>query len=156
MYKRNIEARSYNHCCSRKAVSMTFWVCVCSRSYTACNAHAPYCHLRPYRLYHVFPNYLINGTIFEKKKILGVKCRFWFSVQFLSETFLVLRRIQQNMIKNVYWSSRNLPLFRYTTWIFEIDCRKILEYQISWKSVVWEPRCSMRADRQKDGHAWGS
>jgi len=22
-----------------------FWVCVCSLTYPACNAHAPYCHL---------------------------------------------------------------------------------------------------------------
>jgi len=26
-----------------------FWVCVCS-----CNAHAPYCHLRPLQLYNIF------------------------------------------------------------------------------------------------------
>jgi len=29
--------------------------------------HAPYCHLWPDRLYKIFPHYLINGTIFEKK-----------------------------------------------------------------------------------------
>ena len=41
-----------------------FWVCVCSRSYPACNEHAPYCHPRPIRLYQIFPHYLINGMIF--------------------------------------------------------------------------------------------
>ena len=30
------------------------WVCVCSLRYPACNAHAPYCHLRPARLYNIF------------------------------------------------------------------------------------------------------
>ena len=28
--------------------------------------------------------------------------------------------------------------------------RKILKYQISWKSVQWEPSCSMRTDRKTD------
>jgi hypothetical protein len=45
-----------------------FWVCVCSLRYSACNAHAPYCHLWPARLYKIFPHYLINGTIFAKKR----------------------------------------------------------------------------------------
>jgi len=37
----NIGERSCNHCCCGKAISInTFWVCVCSLSYSACNAHA--------------------------------------------------------------------------------------------------------------------
>ena len=44
-----------------------FWVCVYSLRYPACNARAPYCHLRPARLYIIYLHYLINGTIFGKK-----------------------------------------------------------------------------------------
>ena len=40
-----------------------------------------------------FPHYLINGTIFEKKKKLNRKCVFWFSVQFI--------RIRPHIITNL-------------------------------------------------------
>jgi hypothetical protein len=36
---------------------------VCNLSYPARNAHAPYCHLWPVRLYRIFSHYIINGTI---------------------------------------------------------------------------------------------
>jgi hypothetical protein len=39
--KRNIEARSCNHYCCGKAVSIIL-LSVCSLSYPACNAHVPY------------------------------------------------------------------------------------------------------------------
>jgi len=54
--------------------------------------------------YHIFQHYLINGTIFGKK-LLSTKCVFWFSLQLLSETFFILRRIKRDVIINVYWSS---------------------------------------------------
>jgi hypothetical protein len=41
----NVEACSCNHCCSGKAVSVTYWECV--YRYPATNAHEPYCHLWP-------------------------------------------------------------------------------------------------------------
>jgi hypothetical protein len=40
---------------------------VCSLSYPACNAHAPYCRLWSVWLYNIFPRYFINGTIFGEK-----------------------------------------------------------------------------------------
>ena len=61
---RRTEARSRYHFCCGKAISITHSDCVYSLRYTACNTHAPYCHLWPALLYHIFPHYLINGTIF--------------------------------------------------------------------------------------------
>ena len=87
-------------------------VCICSLRYAACNAHAPYCYLWPAQLYDIFPHYLINVTIFEKKKrLLNIKCVFYFSLQLLSETFLILRRNERDMIKNVYYSACKVTVF---------------------------------------------
>jgi hypothetical protein len=52
--QRNIEARSRNHCCRGKAISITYSVSVCSLSYPACKA--------PY----IFPHYPTKDTIFGK------------------------------------------------------------------------------------------
>jgi hypothetical protein len=58
----------------------TFEACVCTLRYPACNAHEPYFHLWPVRLYCPNPRYLINGKIFERKKLLKIKCIFWLSL----------------------------------------------------------------------------
>ena len=105
-----MEARSCKHCCSGKAVVITYCECVFRLSYPACNAYAPYCHLWPARLYGIFPHYLINGTIFEKKVTGHKMMSFDFLYNFLSETFLILRRNERDTIKNVCWASCHLPV----------------------------------------------
>jgi len=42
----------------------------------------------------------------QEKRFLNVKCVF------LSEKFLILRRVEQIMIKNVYWSSWKISVIR--------------------------------------------
>ena len=79
----------------------------CSLTYPACNAHEPYC-LRPLWLHHIFPHYLINGTIFETK-LLNIKFVFRFSLRLLSKTFLILR-IQPDIVINVKTSSRKVAV----------------------------------------------
>ena len=54
-----------------------------------------YCHLWTDWLYYIFLLYLINGTIFRKMLLKSIKCVFWFSLQLLSDTFLILKIIQQ-------------------------------------------------------------
>ena len=78
---------------------------------------------------------------------------FWFSLKPLSEIFLILIKIQRGIIINVHTSSYNVPVVTVIfnrPWIFGTGFQIILSYQISWKSVQWEPSCSMRTDRQTD------
>jgi len=46
----------------------------------------------------------IDDTIFEQKTI-EQKCTFCFSLQILSQNFLILKRIERDIFKNVYRSS---------------------------------------------------
>jgi hypothetical protein len=94
------------------------WVCVCLYScpnYPACKLHffcaALYCHPWPVRLYRIFPHYLINGPIFIKKKLLNVKCVFWYSLRRSSEKFLILRRSEWDIIINAHRSLCKVLVF---------------------------------------------
>jgi len=82
-------------------------VCVCSLSYPVRNAQASYSHLWPARLLQYF------STLFHKrqdmrqreresKTVTERKMFFWFSAQLLSETFLILRSTERDMIKKMY------------------------------------------------------
>ena len=46
-----------------------------------------------------------------RKEMLNMKCVFRFSVQLLTETFFIVRRIEGDMVlKNVYRSSSKVPV----------------------------------------------
>ena len=70
------------------------------------------------RVRHIVICVLSGSTIFfhiisrdfRKKMLLNIQRAFWFSLQLLSETFLILRT-EPDMIKNVYWSTRKAPFF---------------------------------------------
>jgi hypothetical protein len=66
-------------------------VCVCSLSYPACSAQAPYW---PAQLYGIFPRYLINGN-FSGGKNTEERGVFSFSLQLLSETFSFEEKLSQ-------------------------------------------------------------
>jgi hypothetical protein len=127
-----------------------FWVCACTLRHIRCNANGLFgCT--------TFPHYLINGTIFEKKTLLNIKCVFSFSL--LSEYFSLCEGKSEVLTQMCIGLHVKYPLLLSDfneTWIFWTDVRKILKYQILWKSVQWERSCSMRIERQKerrpDGH----
>ena len=51
-------------------------------------------------LHHIIPHYLIIGTVFGKG-LVNIKCMFWASLQFIPETFLILRKIQRDIFIDV-------------------------------------------------------
>ena len=111
--QRKIEARSRIHYCRGRAISITYYERVSVAIYiyismqSACVAL--YCLLWPVWLCHIFPHYLTNGAIFRKKSLLIIKCVLIFCTTF-SETFLILRRNEQDIIINVHRSSCKVPV----------------------------------------------
>jgi hypothetical protein len=57
-------------------------MCVCRLGYPACNAHAPYCHLWPIRLYYIF--FTSQKWLDFRKEVTEHKmCDFIFSTTFV-------------------------------------------------------------------------
>ena len=128
-------------------------MCVCRVWYPTCNVHAPYCHLCPAWLQNIFPFDLINNTIFEKKKIVfNIKCVFNFSTTFawqMSNSKNCARYDQKRIFVFKYSARYSCPILTNLDFSRHIFL-KILKYQISWKSVQWEPSCSMQTGQQTD------
>jgi hypothetical protein len=134
-----------SHCCSGKAISTyyTFWVCVCSLRYPACNAHAR----------HIVICGLPRSTI-----VFHV---IWHTAQLRKEhkvCVLAVRNVWQELSQ--IWSHSHIALHvKYPIflsdfneiWIFWADFRKILKYQISRQSAHWEAGC-YRTDGRTEGH----
>ena len=91
--------------CFRGRVWVSACVCLhaCSLTNAVCNAPLC-CQPRLLWLNQAFRHYLINDTIFVKI-LRSIKCAFRSSLQFLFETFLIIRRIQRVTFINVETSS---------------------------------------------------
>jgi len=71
MYKRTIKTLSQINFCCGKAISITYSDIVCSVSYPACKAHAPYCIIIcGLWLHHIFLPYKINSAILGEKSFV--------------------------------------------------------------------------------------
>jgi len=90
---------------------------------------------------------------FRKKKIYIYSPNFVFfyiPYNFFPKYFSLQRRIQRFIITNIYWTSCKVPviLVRFHWNLnFSTHYRKIITYQISWKSIQWALKFSMRNDR---------
>jgi len=78
---------------------------------------------------HHFSTLCHKRQDFRNKNIECKMC-FFFSLQLLAETFLILRRTDQDKIKNIYWSFVKYPSFLSDfneRWIFSSEFREILK-----------------------------
>ena len=94
--------------CHGKAINITYSECVCV-SVDLVIQHSK--HIRRIILSSVvcFPvpyfSTLSHKRHDFRKKLLNIKCVFWFSLKLLSEMFLIIRRIQGDIIIYVLTSS---------------------------------------------------
>jgi len=96
--------------------------------------------------------YIISETTRFWKTLLNVKCMILFSLQLLSDTFLISRRMERDTIANVNASSCTVTViivrFDWNLHFLDRFFKKILKDKISRKSVQWESSCSIRTDGQ--------
>jgi hypothetical protein len=104
--------------CVRRRVGMY----VCSLTYPACKAHAPY-YMWPLWLHHIFRHYLINGAIFGKK-LLNIKCVFIFSATFVWNLSLCkknsarhCRKCKNVFVKSTRYSCQIWIKLEFSRWI---------------------------------------
>jgi hypothetical protein len=109
--ERNVETLSCNHWCSRQAIRITYYECV---SIVVFIQHA----MRMLRIIllsvactavQYFSTLFHRQHDFRKKVIEHEMCVMIFSTN-LSETFLILRRMEGDKITNVNWFSYEVPV----------------------------------------------
>ena len=108
-YKRHTEALSCSHRYSGKAISNTYSEYVSLAlviQHAMCMRHILICCLSGSTIFPTFPH---QRHCFIKN-VTEYKMCVWFSLQLLSETFLILRRNERDMIKNVHISSFEVPV----------------------------------------------
>jgi hypothetical protein len=110
-----------------------------------------YCYLWPLHL-QCFSILSHRRHNFCKKKSHWRQKVFWYSVQFLPQIF-ILRTIQRDIVKNAHGSLLRLLSDFNDTWSTSTDFRKVLKYEILWKSVQWKPSCCMRTDGRRHDEA---
>ena len=149
-----------NHCCSERAITITYFcmsMClrVCSLTYPACNALAPYC-LWPLGPQESFRHYLINGTIFweKKKNVLNVKRVFWFSLQIYicnishskKNSARYCHKYENALVQSTRYSCQILMQLEFSRQIFEKKKGSYIKFHKNPSSG--SRGCSMRMDRQ--------
>jgi hypothetical protein len=140
---RNIEARSCNHCCSGNGISITYseWMFVALVIQ------------RAMRMRHIFYNIFHVISLrarFSKNSHWTQNVCFDFLYDLYLKHFSFWEEMSEILLKmyiGVHVKCRLLLADCNETWIFSRGFRKILNCQISWKSVQWEQSCSMRSDR---------
>ena len=87
----------------------------------ACAVWSPMCRM----VIHGLPSptiffHIISQMAQFSKKLLNVKCAFWFPLHSFPAAFFIPRRTERYVIKNVYWSSRKV-LFILALFLMKLD-----------------------------------
>ena len=82
------------------AISFTYYECVFVALGIQRAMRMRHIFICSLHIYHIFSHYLIHENIF-RKKLLNMKSVLWISLQILSDTFLILRRTEWQII-NIY------------------------------------------------------
>jgi hypothetical protein len=157
-YNKRGNARSPNHSWRGEAIIITYSACVYVCILIIHNVKL----LRLTMLSPVtclslphFPT-LSHKRYYFGKKLLNIKFVFWYSLQLLPETFLILRRSERDTIIRVYWFPCKVPVILVT---FEWNLNFLNRFSKSTqipnfiKIPHWERSCSMRTDRLTDDGA---
>ena len=115
----NNEVHLCNSCCSTGAIIIPYCESVfvaLGIQHVMCTHHTVICDLSGYS---IFFHIISSMARFLKIKILKIKCVFWFSLQLLSETFLILGRTERDIIKNVYRCSHKVHVV--LVWLMNVE-----------------------------------
>ena len=129
--------------------------------YRTCTAHAPYWHLWPVMVYNIY-QHSHKRRDFQKINLLNTKRVFWFSLKLLSETFLILRSNEWDMVRNVYGSSCKVGVilvrFEWNLNFLNIFSKSI-QIPIPWQTVqggVELFHSDRRTDRNDEANSYFS
>ena len=158
--KRNIEARSRNHCCRGKGIVITYSDCL---SVVLVIRHAMRMRCVIFSSVACLCVPFFPPTLSHKRHdfrgrggdLLNTKGVFWFSIQLLPETFLILWKIQRDTVINVHRSSHKVPviLVRFE-WNFSFPDRFFkkssnIKFHENPSSGSWDVSCGW-TDGQTD------
>ena len=132
-------------------------VCVCSLRYGACNGHAPYCHLSPFRLYCFHCTLSHELQDFPEKKVIQHKMCFDFLYNFVWS----VSNCRKNLARSCHKCAGLRVKYRLflsdfnQTWIFLYRFPK--NKQTSNYQKICPPRADLfhAADRGTDGRTGG-
>ena len=145
--------RSCNNCCSGKAINITYseYVSVVlGIQHVKRMHHVVICGLPCSAVsFHLSSMAWFRKTVFLTRNVC-----FDFLYKFCLKHFLFYEQMSEIWLSVHIGLHVKCPLLLSDfneTWIFSRDFRRLFKHKIPWKSVQWEPNCSLRTEGRTDG-----